>query len=109
MVWVMVALMLGGFVYAVAVIAEYRAFLGEMQPRIERARGRAEDFDEKAEKEAAIRDQIRARLEPEKKMVEELKAGNNETKRKLQEAKQHEEELEMQMYKQQFKQSKKNA
>ena len=102
-------MMLGGFVYAIAVIAEYRAFLGEIQPRIERARGRAEDFEKKAEKEVAFRDQIRARLEPEKKMVEDLKAGNREMKRKLQEAKQQEEELEMQMYKQEFKQSRKKA
>jgi predicted nucleic acid-binding Zn-ribbon protein len=106
MVWVLVGLILGSIVYAVMVIGQHRSFLDEIQPRIARLEKHADQLEKAADTEAGLRDAIKERIAAETIAVTEMKQQVTAARLDLQKSQELEEQLEMQMYKAEFKRSK---
>jgi uncharacterized protein YukE len=106
MVWVLVALMLSGLVYVIAIVSEYKTYVVEIQPRIERTERQADKLGKGAEGEALLRDQTKARVAEIKAHTDELKLQVTDIQRQIAELEQAEEQLEMDKYKSDFKKSK---
>lgn len=109
MVWVLVALMLSGLVYTVAIIGEYRAYVSDILPRIDRTEQRAEKLGKGADGEAAMRDKTRATVQEVKDKISEAKLALTDLDKRMSELQQKEEQLEMDKYKSDFRKSKKMA
>ena len=107
MVWVLVALMLSGLVYVIAILSEYKTYVAEIQPRIDRTEKQAEKLGKGADGERMLRDQAKVRVEEIKAQTGELKLQVTDIQRQIAELAKAEEQLEMDKYKSDFKKSKK--
>ncbi|MDP6777200.1 MAG: hypothetical protein QGI83_10590 [Candidatus Latescibacteria bacterium] len=109
MEWLYVVVLLAFIIYTVYVIGDYNTFLREEQPRIERIEGRADKLGQAADGEALLRDQVAGRVAEAKALVSELKNTITATQREVQTEQGREQDLEMDMYKSEFKRSKHKA
>lgn len=109
MEWIYVALLLACIIFTVYVIGDYNTYLREEQPRIERIEGRAEKLGQAADGEALVRDQVAARVAEAKELVAEMKNTIAAAQREVQSEQGREQELEMDMYKSEFRRSKNKA
>lgn len=106
MAWVLVGLILGAIVYTVAVLGEYKTFLDDIQPAINRLEERGARLDEEVRKEATKREVVRARIEEESRLVGEMKKDILGIRAQIQRAEEEEQKLEMENYKNEFRRSK---
>ncbi len=109
MAWVMLALMLSGIVYMIAIVSEYKTYTTEIQPRIARSEKQADRLGSGADKESSLRDQIRERTQDLKNQVGEVKLTITDAQKRIADLEKREEELEMDNYKTQFKKSKRSV
>jgi septal ring factor EnvC (AmiA/AmiB activator) len=103
MVWLLVALILGSVGFAASTIMKYKAFLDEVQPRLNRARTAADRLEKGAEVETTRKHQDEEQREELKKRISGHKTHVAEVKKKIMDAEKEQEELEMKLAKQDFK------
>lgn len=106
MLWLLVALILGSLGFGASVIMKYKTHLDDVQPRLKRSREAAEKLEKGVEVETAKKhadEEERAALQ---KKITEKKSRVAEVRRSIGEAQKVQEELEMTMYKKEFKKAK---
>lgn len=106
MVWLMVALILGSLGFTASTFMRYKAYLDEVQPKLNHARKAAERLEKGVEVETRRKHEDEEKREAVKKQISEKKSKIAEVKRKIVEAEKVQEELEMAKYKQDFKKQK---
>ena len=103
MVWLLVALILGSIGFAVSTIMKYKTTLDELQPRLNRARKSAERLEKAVEAETTLKHKEEEERDGLARQANEHKAKIAEIHRKISEAEKEQEELEMAMYKKEFR------
>ena len=103
MVWVLVALILGSIGFAAHTIMHYKAYLDEVQPKLNNAQKAAERLEKEVEAETARKHQDEEQREAVKKRISEHKTRVAEANRNISEAEKEQEALEMKLAKQDFK------
>lgn len=103
MVWFMVALILGSVTFAASTIMRYKGFLDEVQPRLNRARTAADKLEKGIEVETKRKHEDEEKRAAVQKRITDQKTRVAEVRREIVEAEKEQEELEMQMYKKEFK------
>ena len=101
-VWLMVALILGSIVYSVKTMGEYRVIVQDLQPRIETLISRADKYEEQAQEETDRRDQAKERVREMRELCADVKRNTRVVETNLLNAKQEEEQLELETQKLDF-------
>ena len=103
MLWLMVILILGSIGFGASTFMRYKAHLDEVQPKLKRARESANKLEKGIEVETNRKLADETERVELKKRISELKSKGAELGRGIGEAEKEQEELEMAMYKKEFK------
>ena len=106
MVWFLIVLIVACVVYMISVVASYNSALAEAQDVIRNLEQQAEALEKTVSQEREAIGQRRARLEDLNETTSDMKQEIFLTDSKLKLAQKEENDLEMSMYKQEFKRSK---
>ncbi|MCZ6633825.1 MAG: hypothetical protein O7G87_10485 [bacterium] len=100
MVWTLVAVIVGSFVYITIVLLKYFAFVESTRPRIKKLRGQIETFKESIQSEKKLEMIVRERVGEEQVLLTRAKIAVSDTKQEIKAAQAHEKQLELEKFKQ---------
>ena len=103
MLWPLVALILGSLGFAASTVMRYKAELEKLQPKVTRAQKAAEKLEKGVEVETTRKHEDEEKRAALQKRVTNHKTRVAEVRRSIVEAEKRQEELEMAMYKKDFK------
>jgi chromosome segregation ATPase len=106
MLWLMVFLILGSIGFGASTIMQYKTHLDAIQPKIKRAKEAAEKLEKGVEVETKRKHADEKERAAVQKKIMELKSRGAEIRRSIGESTKVQEELEMAMYKKEFKKAK---
>ena len=104
--WIPIGLAVGCIVYAVQVLGEYRTFLDDIGPRIGHLEQKAETIEQETNIDVKRQKKIVERVDAAKQLITQQQHEMEVIQEKIKTAKQRQEKLEMDMYKAEFKRSK---
>ncbi len=99
MMWALVTVILGSFVYVISIIFKYLSFMGKTTPLIKQLKERIQKLEEGIGAERKLSGVLRGRVEEEKVGLTKLKLAVSEMEKKAKTALAHKEQLELEMYK----------
>ena len=100
MIWILVAVILGAFIYVTVTILTYSTFIGKARPRIRLLKDRILQFEEATAKEKRLNDIVEERVKEEQMGLGNLELAIAETKQEIQAALARREKLELELFKQ---------
>ncbi|MBT4501687.1 MAG: hypothetical protein HOC74_28415 [Gemmatimonadetes bacterium] len=109
MIWMLMVISIAAVAYAISVVSEYTAFVREIQPRMARLQKESDNLKKVIQKESSEVGRLEASLSEDRDTIEDIHREIVSSQNEMKQLAVKEHELELAVYKQEFRMSRRKV